>query len=163
MVTYIAKALYNHSFSFYSQLHTKPVHHFSHVTYFPYAKKNTETCCFPSSSNSTLRDRLPGNTTLCIYFTGAHTAVTIEYPRHFSLTCPVIRCRNINARTYKILFDKLCRIPPCNFFKVVHGVFPRVNGDTSLCTTKRHVHDCAFVCHQCGQRHYFIKVYSIGE
>src|SRR4029078_10866639 len=97
MISHITQSLHYNSFPFNSRGHAEPVHYLFHTAYFANAKENTETCCFPSSSYPALHHRLSCNASQCVNFSGLHAAVCVEYPGHFSFTCSIIRCGNVDA------------------------------------------------------------------
>ena len=163
MISNISQSLHGYSFSFNSQSQSQFFHCIRHTANFTQAKKNTKSRCFTTATNASLCYRLTCYAASCIYFTGMHCSVCIQYPCHFSFTRSIIGCRNISAGPDKIFPDQFRCISSCDLFKFVRRIFFWIDPDTTFTSSKWNIYNGAFVSHQRCKCHHLILVYFGGK
>ena len=163
MVPHITKPLYYNSLPFDTRSKALFFHHISHITYLANTVENTQTGGFRTSAYTPLRYGLPGNTSGRIDLSGLQGRIGIHDPGHFPRTRTIIRRRNVDTRTDKILFNQFRSISTGDLLQFIFAVFSGIDLDTTLGSSKRYINNGAFVGHQAGQGHHFILIHFITE
>src|ERR1051326_8430105 len=147
VVADVSQSLYDDSFTL-KPLFKADLHHvISVATYFTQAEKNSTSGRFESSTDSTLRDGLSRYASKRIDLTRVESGVGVRYPGHFSLPGSVVGSRHVDSWTNEVLLDQLRGVSSRDLFQLLDRVILRVNLNGAFGTTKRYVHNGAFVRH----------------
>ena len=86
-------------------------------------------------------------------------AIRVCDPGHFALASAHVGCGNVEGRIDISLFDQFPCKTPGNEFEFVLVVFSRINAQAAFGTAEGHIHDRAFVRHECGECFHVILGY----
>ena len=148
MVPHVAEPLHDESFPFEPWREADRLHVLGTIARFAYAEIHAAPGRFSAATNAALRERFRGDAGHGVDVADGELRVGVGDPGHFLAGRAVVRRRDIDAGSDKILFPELECVAPRDPFEFGITELLAIDLDPAFCATERHVHHRAFVRHQ---------------